>query len=105
MMSIQGIGAFTTPGSVTSSGGTTSKNQSQSGDDAVQAFDNYMKETPAQRMEDAWLAAHNITKEQLAAMTPQQRAGIMKQMATDIKNQIEKKLGTGSSTTTTTTTV
>ncbi len=65
--------------------------------DPAQAFLNYMKETPAQRLEDAWLASHHMTRKDLETMSPEQRAAIEKQMAADIKEQLkeqtEKKSG------------
>lgn len=64
---------------------------SGSDSDPSQYFLNYMKETPAQRMQDAWLAAHHLTREDLDAMPPDQRQAIEQQMANDIKNQVEKQ--------------
>jgi hypothetical protein len=58
--------------------------------DPVQAFRNYMKETPAQRLEDTWLAAHHLTRAQYQAMSPQERQGIQKQMATELKEQVQQ---------------
>jgi hypothetical protein len=55
-----------------------------------QEFLNYMKETPAQQMEDAWLKAHHLTRAQLAAMSPQQREAIMKQMQADITAKVKQ---------------
>ena len=62
-----------------------------SSESAVQWFQNYMKETPAQRFEDSWLAAHGLTQKQLDAMSPQQRQAVMQQMANDMKQQLEQK--------------
>lgn len=59
--------------------------------DPSQFFLNYMKETPAQRMQDAWLTAHHLTRQQLDAMLPDQRQAIERQMANDIENQIKKQ--------------
>jgi hypothetical protein len=58
--------------------------------DPVQEFRNYMKETPAQRLEDSWLAAHHLTRQQYEAMSPQEREGIQKQMATELKEQVKQ---------------
>ena len=58
--------------------------------DPVQQFRNYMKETPAQRLEDTWLAAHHLTRQQYEAMSPQEREGIQKQMATELKEQVKQ---------------
>lgn len=63
---------------------------SASGNAAEQAFLNYMKETPAQHLEDAWLKAHGLTRQQLAAMSPTQREAIEKQMATDIETKVKQ---------------
>ncbi len=59
---------------------------------ATQTFLNYMKETPAQQFEDSWLAAHHLTEQQLANMSPAQREGIIKEMQQDMQAQITKKL-------------
>jgi len=56
-----------------------------------QAFLKYMKETPAQKLEDAWLKAHHLTREQLAAMPPAQREAIEKQMAADLKEKLKQQ--------------
>lgn len=61
------------------------------GAQAAQNFLNYMKETPAQQMEDSWLAAHHLTEKDLAAMSPEKREAIEKQMAADIKRQLEQQ--------------
>ena len=66
--------------------------------DPVQTFLNYMKETPAQKLEDAWLASHHLTHKDLEKMSPEERAKIEKEMAADIKEKLkeetEKKSGT-----------
>lgn len=67
-----------------SSSGTTSET-------AEQKFLNYMKETPAQRLEDQWLAAHHLTRKELDAMPPKQREAILKQMAAEIKQQLKQQ--------------
>jgi hypothetical protein len=61
-------------------------------DSAVQDFLNYAKESPAQRMVDDWLKAHGLTKEELDKMPPDKREAIEKQMAADIKKQIEEQM-------------
>jgi hypothetical protein len=58
--------------------------------DPVREFRNYMKETPAQRLEDSWLAAHHLTRQQYEAMSPKDREGIQKQMAADLKEQVKQ---------------
>jgi hypothetical protein len=44
-------------------------------EDVVQSFLDYMKETPAQRMEDAWLNAHHMTRKEFEALSPEKKGG------------------------------
>ena len=60
----------------------------RTGESAAGAFLNYMKESPAERMAESWLAAHGLSKEELAAMTPEQRDAVLKQMAKEIKDAV-----------------
>ena len=60
-------------------------------EDAVQSFLDYMKETPAQRMEDAWLNAHHMTRKEYEALPPEKKAEIRRQMVEDIKDEIKRK--------------
>jgi len=55
---------------------------------AVDDFLSYMKESPAERMMDSWLAAHGLSKESLAAMPPEKRDAVLKQMAQELKDQL-----------------
>jgi acyl-CoA reductase-like NAD-dependent aldehyde dehydrogenase len=55
---------------------------------AAEDFLKYMKESPAERMADSWLAAHGLSKEKLAAMSPEQRAAALKQMAKELQDQV-----------------
>lgn len=65
---------------------------SSSEDSTVQEFEAFLKETPAERMADTWLQAHHITKAEFKAMSPEQQAAIKQQMATDIQNEIKRKV-------------
>ncbi len=78
----------------TQSAPTQSSNQAtgSTGDSAAQAFLNYMKETPAQKLEDAWLASHHLTRKELEAMSPEKRQAIEKQMAEEIKAQTKQAM-------------
>jgi len=58
---------------------------------AEDTFKAYMKMTPAERMEDAWLKSHGLTKEKLAAMSPTERENVMKQMKTEIEQNLKQK--------------
>ena len=57
----------------------------------------FFKMSPAEKMQYTWLNAHHLTKEKLAAMSPDERAAVQKQMETEIQQKaradIEKKGG------------
>jgi len=72
--------------SLSSSGGSSSDSS------AVQDFLNFMKESPAQRMVDEWLKAHNLTEKELTAMPAAKRDAIEKQMAQDIENAVKQRM-------------
>jgi hypothetical protein len=57
-------------------------------DGAVTNFLDYMKESASERMADSWLAARGLSKEKLAAMSPEQRDAVLKQMAKEIQDQV-----------------
>jgi|UPI0005577DE3 acyl-CoA reductase-like NAD-dependent aldehyde dehydrogenase len=65
---------------------------------AVDDFLAYMKKSLAERMADAWLAAHGLDRDKLKAMKPDERDAVLKQMAEELKQQLqqaasEKKTG------------
>jgi hypothetical protein len=66
---------------------------------ARQAFDDYAKKTPAEKMRDAILGSMGLTEEQLEAMPPKERqaleAKIREMMKQKIEEAIEKKDKTG----------
>ena len=64
----------------------------QEANQAVSFFMQYMKETPAQRFEDSWLAAHGLTEKDLQNMSPEKREAILKQMAEDMKRQMQQQV-------------
>lgn len=66
-----------------------------SGSDAKTVFKNYMKMTPAERMEENWLKAHGLSREKLAAMSPEDREAVMKQMKEDIERAAKEKAEKG----------
>lgn len=86
-------------GSATSSATTGNSTQANNLSDAdtsgesqaVKDFLDYMKKPVAERMEDAWLKAHGLTAKDLAAMPAAQRDAIEKQMANDIKSQMQQQ--------------
>ncbi len=60
--------------------------------EAVQAFLDYMSKTPAERMEDAWLAEKGITKEDFENMSPEEKQATLEEMRADIKRKLEEGL-------------
>jgi len=80
----------TEPAKKTQSGGATSLDTT--GDTgAVKSFLDYMKKPVEQRLRDAWLSSHNLTEKDLAAMSSADREAIEKQMAADIKSQMQQQ--------------
>jgi uncharacterized membrane protein len=77
--------AFGAGGGAAASGMSDSKPASSS---AVDDFLAYMKKSLAERMADAWLAAHGLDREKLKAMKPDERDAVLKQMAKELKDQI-----------------
>jgi hypothetical protein len=65
-----------------------------SGDGAVQAFESYFRETPAQRMQEAWLRQHGISQQQYNNMSAAEKQKVAAQMNQDIQTQLKQKLGT-----------
>ena len=61
-----------------------------SGDPAVDEFLAYMKKSLAERMADAWLAAHGLDRDKLKAMKPDEREAVLKQMAEELKQQLQQ---------------
>ena len=60
------------------------------GSTAVDEFLAYMKKTLAERMADAWLAAHGLDRAKLKAMKPAEREAVLKQMAEELKQQLQQ---------------
>ena len=56
---------------------------------AVEEFLAYMKKSLAERMADAWLAAHGLDRAKLKAMKPEDRDAVLKQMAEELKQQLQ----------------
>jgi len=69
-------------GEVRSSSATSNK--------AVDDFLAYMKKSLAERMADAWLAAHGLDRDKLKAMKPEERDAVLKQMADELKQQLQQ---------------
>jgi hypothetical protein len=52
-------------------------------------FMDYMKQTPAERMQSAWLAQRGISKEQFDAMGPEEKQKLLAQMREEIEKRIK----------------
>ena len=66
------------------------KDSKASSNAAVDEFLAYMKKSLAERMADAWLAAHGLDREKLKAMKPDERDAVLKQMAEELKQQLQQ---------------
>jgi hypothetical protein len=66
-------------------------------DTPEKALMKFLEMTPAEKMQFLWLNAHHLTREELATMSPDERAAIQKQMTTEIQQKaredMEKKSG------------
>jgi hypothetical protein len=62
----------------------------KAGNSAVDEFLAYMKKTLAERMADAWLAAHGLDRAKLKAMKPDAREAVLKRMAEELKQQLQQ---------------
>jgi hypothetical protein len=58
--------------------------------DSAQEFLDYMKKTPEQRLQEAWLKAHGVTPEQFEAMSPEEQQKLLEQMREDIKAKMKE---------------
>ncbi|HVI88611.1 MAG TPA: hypothetical protein VM659_09925 [Dongiaceae bacterium] len=56
-----------------------------------QKFLDYMHKPLAERIRDSWLAAHHLTEDDLKNMSASERDAIEKQMAADIKTQMQQQ--------------
>lgn len=54
-------------------------------------FLDYMKKSLAERMEEAWLKKHGLTKETLAQKSPEEQAAIREAMRQDIEESIRRQ--------------
>jgi hypothetical protein len=60
-------------------------------DDPVKQFTDYMKLTPEQRWQQAWLQRHGITQEEFDAMSAEDKRKIMEQMRADMERDMKDK--------------
>ena len=67
---------------------------SNGNDDAIKQFMDYVNQPLAQRLEEAWLAQHGITKKQFDAMSTEDKQKLVAKM----KQEIEAKMKDASST-------
>jgi hypothetical protein len=78
------FGAIVAPAAKPAAGLSPATKTNSAADD----FLAYMKESAAERMADSWLAAHGLSKEKLAAMSPEKREAVLKQMEKELQDQV-----------------
>lgn len=96
-MSGMSFGMVTTPSLGMSQSGLSDSSKVAAGNSAVDEFLAYMKKSLAERMADAWLAAHGLDREKLKAMKPAEREAVLKQMAEELKQQLQQATATAQS--------
>ncbi len=77
-----------------SSGSSSSVSWTRNSDAAVQDFMSYMKETPVQRMFDAWLNAQHISKAEYNALPADQKTKLQAAFQQYLKKKMTENLGT-----------
>lgn len=80
-------------GSIGNSSATATASGKKPGsiDDPTQDFLSYMTMTPGERMENAWLRQHNMTRAQFEALSPEEKEKVREQMRQDIERQLKQK--------------
>ena len=79
------------------SGGSFNGYLGGAGEDGVQQFMDYMKETPAQRLFTSFLNSHHITQSQFDAMSPKQQEALTQQFEQQLKQQMAEASDKGTS--------
>jgi hypothetical protein len=59
--------------------------------DPVNQFNDYMKLTPEQRWQQAWLQKHGISQEEFDAMGADQKRKLMEQMRAEMEQEMKDK--------------
>lgn len=78
-------------GTASASSYQVSKSPTALAPDPAKEFMDFMKLTPAQRMEEQWLRSHGLTRKDLESMSPEKRDAIKKQMAQEIEDAMKRK--------------
>lgn len=55
-------------------------------------FMDYMRQTPAERMQYTWLAQRGISKEQFDAMSPEEKQKLLNQMRQEIEQKVQRSV-------------
>lgn len=76
---------------VTSNGSTLDTNSASATPDPRQAFLDYMNLSPAEKMQQTWLAQHGISKDEFDAMPDDEKQKIIMQMKQDIEEKIREQ--------------
>jgi hypothetical protein len=61
--------------------------------DPVQEFTDYMKQTPAERMQYAWLKQHRVTKAQFDSMSGAEKQKLIEEMKHELEEKMKRQAG------------
>ena len=53
----------------------------------------FMKKSPAEMMQEAWLAKHGISREEFAAMSTEEKQALLAQMKEEIAQEAKREAG------------
>lgn len=56
----------------------------------AEQFRDFMNSTPAEKLQEAWLARHGISKEEFAAMEPAAKQALVEQMKKEIEEEMKQ---------------
>lgn len=59
--------------------------------DPVKEFTDYMNQTPAQRMQSAWLKQHGVSQEEFDAMSAADKQKLIDEMKRELQQKMEDK--------------
>jgi hypothetical protein len=93
-MTVSGVGgyqAYTATGAAAKTGASKKTDDATGLSDTEQRFMTEMRKTPAQRLREQWLKAHNLTEDDLASKTPEERKAIEDSITEEIKKRLSNK--------------
>jgi len=78
------------PGSIFPSDDTADASAADASD-PTSAFTAFINETPAQRMQDAWLQQHGVTQQQFNALSADDKQKLLDQMKRDLEERMKEQ--------------